>query len=49
MIQSVEGDVKDEVVYHPHVGQEITEKFGEETLAALDKVGFRMADRIAAE
>ena len=49
MVQSVEGDVKDEVVYHPHVGQEIIEKFGEDTLAALDKVGFRMADRIAAE
>ena len=49
MIQSVEGDVKDEVVYHPHVGQEIIEKLGEETLVALDKVGFRMADRIAAE
>ncbi len=48
MIQNVEGDTKDEVVFHPHVGQEILEKFGEETLVAMDKVGFRFADRLQA-
>ena len=49
IIQTPEGDMKDEVVYHPHVGKDIAARFGEETLDALDKVGFRMADRIAAE
>ncbi len=49
MIQNVAGDTKDEVVFHPAVGQEIEEKFGEDTVEALDKVGFRFADRIAAE
>jgi uncharacterized RmlC-like cupin family protein len=48
MIQNVEGDTKDEVIFHPHVGQEILEKFGEETLIAMDKVGFRFADRLQA-
>jgi uncharacterized RmlC-like cupin family protein len=48
MIQNVEGDTKDEVIFHPHVGQEILEKFGEETLVAMDKVGFRFADRLQA-
>ena len=49
MIQTPEGDVQDEVVFHPHVGRDIADKFGEKTLDALDKVGFRFADRIAAE
>lgn len=49
MIQTPEGDVKDEVVYHPHVGKDIENLFGENTVEALDKVGFRFADRIAAE
>lgn len=48
IIQTPEGDNTDEVVFHPHVGAEIAEKFGEETLDALDKVGFRFADRIDA-
>jgi uncharacterized RmlC-like cupin family protein len=30
------------------MGQEILEKFGEETLVAMDKVGFRFADRLQA-
>lgn len=47
MIQTPEGDVKDEVVYHPHVGKDIEHLFGENTVEALDKVGFRFADRIA--
>jgi uncharacterized RmlC-like cupin family protein len=48
MIQNVEGDVKDEVVFHEDVGHEIAEKFGEDTVVAMDKVGFRFADRIQA-
>jgi len=48
MIQNVKGDTKDEVVFHPEVGQEILEKFGEDTVVAMDKVGFRFADRIQA-
>lgn len=43
MIQTPEGDAEDEVVYHPRVGEEITQKFGAETLEAMDKVGFRIA------
>ncbi len=49
IIQTPEGDVRDEVVYHPHVGREIVDRFGEKTVEALDKVGFRFADRIKAE
>ena len=49
IIQTPEGDVTDEVVFHPQVGKEIADKFGEKTVEALDKVGFRFADRIAAE
>ncbi len=49
MIQNEVGDNKDEVVFHPHVGQEIAEKFGDDVVDAMDKVGFRFADRIAAE
>ena len=49
MIQTPEGDVRDEVVFHPHVGKEIADKFGEKTLEAMDKVGFRFADRISVE
>ena len=49
IIQTPEGDVTDEVVFHPQVGKEIAEKFGEKTVEALDKVGFRFADRMAAE
>lgn len=43
MIQTPEGDVEDEVVYHPRVGEEIVEKFGADTLAKMDEIGFRMA------
>ena len=49
MIQSTEGDVQDEVIFHPHVGKDIASKFGEKTLEAMDDVGFRFADRIAAD
>ena len=49
MIQSPEGDVRDEVIFHPHVGKDIASKFGEKTLEAMDDVGFRFADRIAAD
>ena len=49
IIQTPEGDLQDEVVFHPHVGKDIADKFGEKTVDALDKVGFRFADRIAAE
>ena len=49
MIQTPEGDVRDEVVFHPHVGKEIADRFGEKTLEAMDKVGFRFADRISVE
>ena len=47
MIQVPEGDVRDEVIFHPHVGKDIADKFGEKTVEAMDKVGFRFADRIA--
>ena len=46
MIQSPYGDVRDEVVFHPHVGKEIEERFGKKTVQTMDKVGFRFADRI---
>lgn len=46
MIQTPENDVRDEVVFHPDVGKNIAAKFGEETVEALDVVGFRFADRI---
>ena len=49
MIQTPEGDQKDEVVFHPHVGKDITNKFGTGVVEALDKVGFRFADRIGTE
>ncbi len=48
MIQNVKGDTKDEVVFHPEVGQEIIDKFGEDVLNKMDKVGFRFADRLQA-
>jgi len=48
MIQNAPGDTKDEVVFHPEVGQEIIDKFGEDVLNKLDKVGFRFADRLQA-
>lgn len=43
IIQTPEGDAHDEVVYHPRVGEEIAEKFGADTLAAMDEFGFRVA------
>ena len=46
MIQTPEGDLRDEVVFHPHVGRDIADTFGEKVVKALDKVGFRFADRI---
>ncbi len=48
MIQNAPGDNKDEVVFHPEVGREIIDKFGEDVLNKLDKVGFRFADRLQA-
>ena len=49
MIQAPEGDVRDEVIFHPHVGKDIADKFGKKTVEAMDKIGFRFADRIAKE
>ena len=49
MIQSPEGDVRDEVIFHPHVGKDIASKFGDKTLQAMDDVVFRFADRVTAD
>ena len=49
MIQTPQGDLHDEVVFHPHVGKDIAKKFGGETLDEMDRVGFRFADRIPTE
>lgn len=49
IIQTPTGDARDEVVFHPHVGEEIAAKFGAEVLETMDGIGFRIADRAAAE
>ena len=46
-IQIPEGDPRDEVVFHPHVGKAIADKFGEKTVDAMGSVGFKFADRMA--
>lgn len=48
-IQISEGAPYDKVVFHPHVGDAIADKFGEETVEKMADVGFTFADRIGAE
>jgi uncharacterized RmlC-like cupin family protein len=48
-IQIPERDPRDEVIFHPQVGDAIADKFDEDTVKKMGSGGFRFADRLPAE